>query len=153
MHTAPPPPSPTSSPPSSPAPLPAHVRLTQSVAVASLVALIALCLAWELWLAPVRPGGSLLALKAVPLALPLAGLLKRRMYTYRWLSLLIWLYCTEGLVRATSDAAPSSYYAWAEVLLCLVLFTACTLHIRLRLKTAKAHAADKAQNTAQTQAS
>ena len=117
--------------------LPRHAQVTQIAAVSSLVALIVLCVAWELWLAPVRPGGSLLALKALPLVLPLAGLLKRRMYTYRWLSLLVWLYCTEGLVRATSDTAPSSYYAWAEVVLCILLFTACTLHIRLRLKAAK----------------
>lgn len=119
------------------APLPRHVQRTQIAAISSLVALIILCVAWELWLAPIRPGGSLLALKALPLVLPLAGLLKRRMYTYRWLSLMIWLYCTEGLVRATSDTAPSSYYAWAEVVLCILLFTACTLHIRLRLKAAK----------------
>lgn len=117
--------------------LPRHAQVTQIAAVSSLVALIVLCVAWELWLAPVRPGGSLLALKALPLVLPLPGLLKRRMYTYRWLSLMIWLYCTEGLVRATSDTAPSSYYAWAEVMLCILLFTACTLHIRLRLKAAK----------------
>ena len=117
--------------------LPRHAQVPQIAAVSSLVALIVLCVAWELWLAPVRPGGSLLAFKALPLVLPLAGLLKRRMYTYRWLSLMIWLYCTEGLVRATSDTAPSSYYAWAEVVLCILLFTACTLHIRLRLKAAK----------------
>ena len=117
--------------------LPRHAQVTQIAAVSSLVALIVLWVAWELRLAPVRPGGSLLALKALPLVLPLAGLLKRRMYTYRWLSLMIWLYCTEGLVRATSDTAPSSYYAWAEVVLCILLFTACTLHIRLRLKAAK----------------
>ena len=117
--------------------LPRHAQVTQIAAVSSLVALIVLCVAWELWLAPVRPGGSLLAFKALPLVLPLAGLLKRRMYTYRWLSLMIWLYCTEGLVRATSDTAPSSYYAWTEVVLCILLFTACTLHIRLRLKAAK----------------
>lgn len=129
---------PASIPPSS---VPRHVHATQALTVAGVLALIALCVAWELWLAPLRPGGTLLALKALPLALPLAGLLKRRMYTYRWLSLMIWLYCTEGLVRATSDAAPSSYYAWAEVLLCLLIFTACTLHIRLRLKDAKASTA------------
>ena len=121
--------------------VPRHVHATQALTVAGVLALMALCVAWELWLAPLRPGGTLLALKALPLALPLAGLLKRRMYTYRWLSLMIWLYCTEGLVRATSDAAPSSYYAWAEVLLCLLIFTACTLHIRLRLKAAKASTA------------
>ena len=129
---------PASIPPSS---VPRHVHATQALTVAGVLARMALCVAWELWLAPLRPGGTLLALKALPLALPLAGLLKRRMYTYRWLSLMIWLYCTEGLVRATSDAAPSSYYAWAEVLLCLLIFTACTLHIRLRLKDAKASTA------------
>lgn len=129
---------PASIPPSS---VPRHVHATQALTVVGVLALMALCVAWELWLAPLRPGGTLLALKALPLALPLAGLLKRRMYTYRWLSLMIWLYCTEGLVRATSDAAPSSYYAWAEVLLCLLIFTACTLHIRLRLKGAKASTA------------
>lgn len=129
---------PASIPPSS---VPRHVHATQALTVAGVLALMALCVAWELWLAPLRPGGTLLALKALPLALPLAGLLKRRMYTYRWLSLMIWLYCTEGLVRATSDTAPSRYYAWAEVLLCLLIFTACTLHIRLRLKDAKASTA------------
>ena len=28
------------------------------------------------------------------------------MYTYRWVSLLVWLYFIEGVVRATSDARP-----------------------------------------------
>ena len=85
-------------------------------------------------LAPVRPGGSLLALKVLPLILPLAGVLKNRMYTYRWLSLLVWLYFTEGAVRAWSDKPPSNYLAMVEVFLCLVLFTACSLHVRVRFK-------------------
>jgi uncharacterized membrane protein len=101
--------------------------------------LIVLGLAWELWLAPLRPGGTLLALKVLPLCFPLTGLLKNRMYTYRWLSLLIWLYFIEGVVRAWGDAPPSNYFAMAEVLLCVVLFTSCALHVRLRLKHAKAH--------------
>jgi len=42
-------------------------------AALALVSLITLCLAWEMWLAPLRPGGSLMALKALPLVLPLAG--------------------------------------------------------------------------------
>ena len=79
----------------------------------SLLGLIVLGLAWELWLAPLRPGGSWLALKVLPLCLPLAGLLKNRMYTYRWLSLLVWLYFTEGVVRATSEAAPGAWLAGA----------------------------------------
>ena len=77
------------------------VGWTRTLAVGSLLALIVLGLAWELWLAPLRPGGSWLALKVLPLTLPLAGLLKNRMYTYRWLSLLVWIYFTEGTVRAT----------------------------------------------------
>ena len=81
---------------------------------------------------------SLLALKALPLCLPLAGFLKNRMYTYRWVSLLVWLYFTEGVVRAWSDRPPSNWLAMAEIALCLVLFTACTAHIRLRLRKAPA---------------
>ena len=110
----------------------------QRLAAGSLIALILLCLAWELWLAPLRPGGSWLALKALPLALPLAGLLKRRMYTYRWVSLLVWLYFTEGVVRAWSDPPPGNWLAGIEILLCLLLFTACAMHVRLRLAAAKA---------------
>jgi uncharacterized membrane protein len=60
------------------------------------------------------------------------------MYTYRWVSLMVWLYFTEGAVRAYSDKAPSNYYAFIEVLLCLALFTACALHVRVRLAHAKA---------------
>ena len=115
----------------------AHVTWTRRVAVASLLGLIVLGVAWELWLAPVRPGGTLLALKVLPLCFPLTGLLKNRMYTYRWLSLLIWLYFTEGAVRAWSDAAPGNFLALIEVVLCLALFAACALHVRLRLKHTK----------------
>ena len=77
---------------------------------------------------------SWLALKVLPLCIPLAGLLKNRMYTYRWVSLMVWLYFTEGIVRGWSDRPPSNWLAWAEVALCIVLFTACTAHIRLRLR-------------------
>ncbi|WP_313076393.1 DUF2069 domain-containing protein [Melaminivora sp.] len=113
------------------------VAATRWLAVVSLLGLIALSLAWELWLAPLRPGGSWLALKSLPLIVPLAGLLKRRMYTYRWVSLLVWLYFTEGVVRAWSDAAPGRLLALAEVGLCLLLFIACALHVRLRLRAAR----------------
>jgi uncharacterized membrane protein len=114
-----------------------HVTLSRRLTVASLLGLIVLGLAWELWLAPIRPGGSWLALKVLPLCLPLAGLLKNRMYTYRWLSLLVWLYVLEGLVRATSEPAPGAWLAVLEVLLSIALFIGCTLHIRLRLRAAR----------------
>jgi uncharacterized membrane protein len=112
------------------------VAMTRTLAVSSLLGLIVLGLAWELLLAPIRPGGSLLALKVLPLCLPLAGLLKNRMYTYRWVSLLVWLYFTEGVVRGYSDQPPGNWLGMLEVLLCLALFVACALHVRLRLKNA-----------------
>jgi len=120
-----------------PMPNPSYVTNTRLLAVGSLLGLIVLGLVWEIFLAPIRPGGSWLALKVLPLCLPVAGLLKNRMYTYRWVSLLVWLYFTEGAVRAYSDKAPSNYLAMLELLLCLLLFVACALHVRLRLKNAK----------------
>ncbi len=111
-----------------------NVELTRWLAVTSVLGLIALGLAWELWLAPLRPGGSWLVLKVLPLCIPLPGLLKRRLYTYRWLSLVLWLYFTEGVVRAYGDRAPGNYLALLQVLLCTLLFVACALHVRLRLK-------------------
>jgi uncharacterized membrane protein len=124
--------------PTSDLPLPSNatVAITRAVAVGCMLALIVLGLAWELWLAPVRSGGSLLALKVVPLCFPLAGMLRNRMYTYRWVSLLVWLYFTEGVVRAASDRGPGRWLAGIEIVLCLLLFAACALHVRTRLRKA-----------------
>ena len=117
-----------------PAPANAIVAATRALAVGCVLALIVLGLAWELWLAPVRGGSGLLALKVLPLCFPLAGLLRNRMYTYRWVSLLVWLYFIEGVVRATSDRGPSRWLAAIEVMLCLLLFAACAIHVRMRLR-------------------
>jgi uncharacterized membrane protein len=115
--------------------LPTHVARTRAFAVASTLALIALGLAWELWLAPT--GRGTLALKVIPLALAIPGLLKCRMVTYRWVSLLVWLYVAEGALRAWSDQGIGKSLGSVELLLCLVLFTACAAHIRMRLRAAK----------------
>lgn len=121
-----------------------QIDLTRWLALGSLAGLIILGLAWEMWLAPIRPGGSLLALKVLPLCIPLAGVLKNRMYTYRWVSLLVWIYFTEGVVRAWSDRAPGNWLGMLEVLLCLALFAACALHVRIRLKNAPTPQAEEA---------
>ena len=117
--------------------VPRAVEATRWLAVASLLALILQGLAWELWLAPLRPGGSWWALKVLPLCLPLPGILMRRMYTYRWTRLLVWLYVLEGAWRATSHRPADVPLALVEVFLSLVLFAACALHVRLRLRNAK----------------
>lgn len=110
-------------------------RTTRAVAVASLLALIVLGLAWELWLAPT--GQRTWALKVLPLTVPLVGFLKYRMRTYRWVSLLVWLYFTEGVVRATSERGTGAVLAAVQVLLCVVLFAACAWHVRWRLARAR----------------
>lgn len=103
----------------------------------SLVALILLCVAWELVLAPLRPGGSWLVLKVIPLLLPLRGILKRDLYTMQWSSLLILLYLAEGLVRATSDRGFSATLGWVETGLGAVFFVCVLLYLRPYKQAAK----------------
>jgi uncharacterized membrane protein len=104
-------------------------------AVASLVALILLCVAWETFLAPLRPGGSWLALKVVPLLIPLRGILKRDVYTLQWSSMLILLYLAEGSVRAFTETGLSATLGLLEVFLVAIFFT-CTLLFLQPYKTA-----------------
>lgn len=118
--------------------VPPVVETTRWIAVTSLLGLIVLGLAWELWLAPLRPGGSVWALKVVPLFFAVPGIVRRRMYTYRWTSLLVWFYFAEGVVRAggrgIGDSVP---LALLEIALAIILFAACALHVRVRLRNAK----------------
>jgi uncharacterized membrane protein len=100
-------------------------------AIVSLIALIFLCLLWEAWLAPLRPGGSFLMLKALPLLIPLFGILRGRVYTYQWTALLVLAYFTEGVVRAWSDRDLSQQLAMLEIVLSLFLFASCVLYVRL----------------------
>ena len=99
-------------------------------AIVSLILLIFLCLAWEFWLAPVRPGGSALGLKALPLLLPLFGILHGRRYTHQWASFLSLAYITEGVVRASTDTGTSQWLAVAELLVALIFFVSCILYAR-----------------------
>ena len=105
-------------------------QVARTTAALALAALITLCLAWELGLAPLRPGGSLAALKALPLALPLGGILKGRRYTYQWSSMLILAYFAEGVTRAWSDRGLSQYLALVEVALSLAFFVAAVSYAR-----------------------
>ena len=106
------------------------VKTAYGITVGSLIALIFLGLAWELWLAPVRPGGSLLALKVLPLLAPLFGLLRGKIYTYQWTSMLVLAYFAEGAVRAWSDRGLSAQLALVEISLATACFIACILYVR-----------------------
>ena len=107
------------------------LRTLRLSAAASLAALLVLCLAWELWLAPLRPGGSLLALKAAPLALPLGGILAGRRTTYQWSSMLILAYFAEGVVRAWSERGLSQALAGGEIVLSVAFFASAVAYARL----------------------
>ena len=107
------------------------MKILQAVSSVSLIALIVLCVAWELWLAPIRPGGSLLVLKALPLLLPLMGILKGRRYTYQWAPMLVLAYFTEGVARAWSDKGLSAWRAGGEVALSVVFFLAAIYYAKL----------------------
>ncbi|HEX6633185.1 MAG TPA: DUF2069 domain-containing protein [Usitatibacter sp.] len=107
-------------------------RIAWLAAVASLVALLFLCVAWELFLAPVRPGGSWLVLKAAPLLVPVFGVLRGKRYTFQWSTLLVWLYFAEGVVRAMSDPGLSARLAIAEIALSLAYFAAAVAYLRAR---------------------
>ncbi len=107
---------------------PKQLQLGASI---SLIALILLCLLWESILAPLKPSGSLLILKALPLLLPLFGILKGRRYTYQWSSMFILFYFTEGAVRAWADKGLSAKLALLEVVLSLIFFTCAIYYAKL----------------------
>lgn len=100
----------------------------------SLITLILLALSWETILAPLKPGGSLLMLKAVPLLLPLFGILRGKRYTYQWACMFILIYFTEGAVRAWSDIGLSAQLALLEVALTVMFFSCAIFYARLTRK-------------------
>ena len=105
-------------------------RTSQVIASLTLGALIVLCAAWELWLAPLRPGGSLLALKALPLALCIPGVFSGKRYTYQWSSMLILAYFAEGVTRGWAERGTSQILAFIEIFLTLAFFVAAVSYAR-----------------------
>jgi uncharacterized membrane protein len=106
-------------------------------AATALVAMIVLSVAWERWLAPLRPGGSALVFKALPLVFALPGVLRRRLYTLQWASMLILLYFAEGIVRGMTDAQASARLGWIETALALVFFLCALAYLAPFKRAAK----------------
>ncbi len=106
------------------------LSLLRLLASGLLLALLVLCLAWELWLAPLRPGGSYLALKALPLAIPLVGIVEGKRRTYQWTSMFVLAYFAEGVMRAWSERGTSQLLAGVEISLSLVYFAAAVAYAR-----------------------
>ncbi len=107
----------------------------------SLIGLIILGLLWELYIAPLRPGGSLLALKVLPLLLPLRGVLRGNLYTLQWAAMLILLYFMEGVVRAWSDPSPlSALMGWFEIVLSFTFYLCAILYLKPAKQAARRNA-------------
>jgi uncharacterized membrane protein len=104
---------------------------TRRLVVSGVAALAVLAVAWEMWLAPQRPGGSLLVLKALPLLAALPALARGRVRTFQWWSMAILLYLCEGVVRGMSDlTATSRALGWIEAALATVTYAAILMHVR-----------------------
>jgi uncharacterized membrane protein len=102
----------------------------RGIATVALVALLVLCVLWETVLSPLRPGGSWMLLKALPLAVPLGGIVRGNLYTYQWASMLSLLYVMEGATRVISDVAPvSAALAGLELALALVFFISAIMYV------------------------
>ena len=101
-------------------------------AFALAAALVLLLVLWEFVLAPLRPGGSWLALKALPLALLLPGLAQGSARARQWASLLLPFYCAEGLVRGLTEDGRHATVAWMAALLSLAAFAAVLASFRRR---------------------
>jgi uncharacterized membrane protein len=113
-------------------------RMFHAGALASLVLLIGWLVAWEAVIAPLHAGGWLLALKALPLLVPLRGVVKRDLYTMQWSSMLILLYFTEGVVRGWADQQElSRAMAIGEAALSILYFVCALLYLRPYKQAAK----------------
>lgn len=113
-------------------------KIFHAGAIASLIWLIGWLVAWEIWIAPLHPGGSLLALKALPLLVPLRGVIKRDLYTLQWSSMVILVYFAEGAVRAWSDELEASrIMAMGEIVLVCVYFACALLYLHPYKKAAQ----------------
>ncbi|QWD86359.1 DUF2069 domain-containing protein [Polynucleobacter paludilacus] len=123
--------------------LPANKNPYQILALAAYIDLFILCVCWEWFISPLRPEGSWLILKALPLLLPMRGIWKGNVYTMQWASMLILLYITEGLVRI-SESGWNFYLAILETVLATIAFVCLLMY----LKPIKAEA--KAKNKAQS---
>ncbi len=89
----------------------ANTRVLRAVALVALLGLLVLCLAWELWLAPLRPGGSY--------------------RTYQWSSMFVLAYLAEGLVRTATERGTSQSLAAIEIALSAAFFVSVVAYARL----------------------
>ncbi len=108
-----------------------HSRPLHWLACTLLIVLIGFMLAREFYIAPLRPGGSMLALKVLPFVAALPGILRRRLYTFQWTALLVLVYIALGVVSGMSDAdVRARWSGWTEALIATGYFVAALAYVR-----------------------
>ncbi len=117
-------------------------RGARGLAIAAWFALAVLCVLWELWLAPLRPGGSWLVLKVLPLLVPTRGLARGDVSAFQWATLIVLLYVAEAATRAF-EPAPYSTLAWIELVLAATFFAAAIVYLRPSKLAARRRAAQR----------
>ena len=115
----------------------------QLLATAAFIDLFILCVSWEWFISPLRPGGSWLILKGVPLLFAIPGLWKGKVYTMQWASMLILLSITEGLVRITEKGA-NFWLALLETFLSTLAFICLLIYLKPIKARAKSLAKERA---------
>ena len=117
----------------------------QLLATAAFIDLFILCVCWEWFISPLRPGGSWLILKGVPLLFAIPGIWKGKVYTMQWASMLILLYITEGLVRIL-EAGLNFWMALLEIILATTAFVCLLIYLKPIKKEAKNLARQQARS-------
>jgi uncharacterized membrane protein len=100
------------------------------IATSGLVGLTLLALLWETALAPLRSGGTWLALKAVPLAALVPGTLRGNRRARQIAALLLPWYVAEGLVRAVTEQGRHAVVAALAALVAALTFAALLVWLR-----------------------
>jgi len=111
-------------------PAPSSTPREARIASLGLIALVLFCLLWELLLAPLRPGGSWLALKALPLAVLVPSALRGTRRALQWLSLLLPFYVAEGIVRGFTESGRHALVAWVAAAIAAATFIALLAWVR-----------------------
>lgn len=108
-----------------------RVLLARTATLTGYFGLVALLLAWQLWLSPPQlPLALVLSALLGPLLLPIRGLLRGKAKSHFWASLLALLYALHGIGEVAASATDRPL-ALMEIVLALCLFGGALSYVRL----------------------
>ena len=97
--------------------------------------LILLLVMWYgVWSPSTLPLGLVLFFLLLPLMFPLLGMIRGKIYTHAWMSILILFYFIHGVGEAWTTPEDRTY-AIAEIILSLVVYVGSMAYVRLSKKS------------------